>query len=291
MTNWYIVGHNDFLFDNAIQQIKERTCIDTLISKTDPEETYFFIKSCPKPSMLIVYGGGKHKLLDNLDRGGYHLIWHLDKKEQLPLIADKAHIFFARDLTEDSFVKFVETIFVENGITLSPDTIIKIVERLDKSDLYNAYNELYKLIQMVKSKALEEVPIGLIGNSKKFTVIDLFNNFMKKGDILPIISNLENQNIPAISINSFFMDSLCKMLIVKMYKDKKKELNDLQEKIGLHPYAIMKLKDQSGMVPLDTIISWHKRFCQLDVCLKYSGVNGYTLLKTNLMEITLGKQN
>lgn len=289
--HWCLIGDNDFLRFQFINLIKVKNNLGKVYYKSSPEDVYFFIKNANSNSVVVydVNPNADHKRIRNLDLKGSHLVWVLSKKnkdlEGLPKIP-KDRKFPCFNLNDKNFIIFVKSTLSDHGLKISDDDCLSLTKRLDKDDLYYSHSELMKLVNNVKGTGhLDSSSLKWIGDVQKKTNLDLLGDFLdKRPSLQKTLSNLEYQEIPPLQILSFLLNSIEKTVYVKIATHKKIEIKDLAKKLNSHVYFLNSIKDKTSRYDINTLMRWHNRLCLLDIGMKYSGVDGYTLLKSFFLE-------
>jgi len=219
----------------------------------------------------------------------HQVFWHVGKKEDLariPVSIPKARALLCEDLNENKFTKFVINVLKESGVELPESDLFIIVERLNREDLHGAYTELQKFIHLIQANkgSYTERDLRWIGGGQHHTVIDLFNAFVAKQDPLPILFDLEKQDVAPLQILGFFFDNIERLILLKVFKSKGGSVNDFAAKFKLHPYFTMKFDQATSTIPPQDVFRWHQRLCSMDVTLKYAGVSGYTIWQSFFLE-------
>jgi len=289
--HWCLIGTNEFLRMKILEMIQDRTGIDTVIQKEDPNEIYFLIKSSPLKKIIIFCDVRKisYDVLKKIKLENHHIVWAVTNRGYLEHIPEKVpqeNTFKCNDLNEERFVVFIRGVLKEFGISLSEDEYMYLAERLDRGDLYQTHSELVKLGNHFKTagKILQK-DLKWIGNPKKKTTLDLFNDFLRKRETtLKTFLNLEHQEIPPLQILAFFLEAVEKVIYIKSFMARGGEIKELAGQLNAHPYFLTKLQELSSKITLPKLLSWHKRLCQLDIGMKYTGLDGYILLRSFLLE-------
>jgi len=289
MPHYCLIGQNEFMHSKMLNHLQSTIEANSIVFRQTVSDVYFLVRNssklliiCDRPFPTDDYG-----IFKDVDIGGHHIIWTIENRDQLkelPFTVAKPHIFLCADFSDTKFVKFVQSVLDENKIDMEDDDVLYLVNRLDKDDLYGSYSELLKFIE--QAKLLDKITkrdIRWVGNPAKKTSLDLLDAFLKGKGTLGILGNLEFYETPPLLILAFLLEAMEKIILLKIYKARI-SISDLALRLKAHPYFLSKLDKLSTKLTTDKFIAWHKRLCQIDIGMKYSGVNGYILLKAFFLE-------
>jgi hypothetical protein len=286
MSHWAMIGYNDFLIGANLARLREDLKPSLVTESSRPEDIYILIRAATADRMLIVYDwDAKHKRADtlqNMDIGTHHLIWHVKSKaeaEGLGLGIPPTRYLACEDMSEARFPTFIRSVLKEHGTEL----ISLLAERLDRGDLYEAWHELVKFSKFHKDTASKDITV--VGVAKKSTVFDLFNAFLRRQSVtLEVLNNLAENGTHPLQIFGFMTEAVRRIILLRVFKSKGVAVNDCAATIGLNPYFANRLEKDSSGIDTNRVFEWYSRLCDLDIAMKYSGLDGWLVLKTFFLE-------
>jgi hypothetical protein len=289
MPHWCLIGSNDFLVSKFLSIIRETTKAENQINCGTAEEAYFLARSTPRHNLMILTEPkGNLSVFSKFDPA-HQIIWSLGDAKELksfPINIHKTMCFYCEDLSDIKFGVMVAALFKQHDLEVAPDLLTQIIDRLDREDLFWSVSEVEKFIVYAKKLSVVTADsIKWVGSDRLYTVIDLYNSFLQRNvTALKILSALEQQDVAILQILGFFFEAVEKVLLLKIHKNNGGDANSFADKMKLMPYIAMKIDKTSSHLHINTIFRWYSRLCILDKGMKYSGVNGYTLLKSFILE-------
>jgi DNA polymerase III delta subunit len=296
---YLLYGTNDFLIEKNKDMIISHIQSEHLITKSNLDDIYYTIHATRLRKILFIYEMPDNLSIDSFkkslanlsvsDFSHHSIIWILKNSEcaeALPFNIEKENTCVCNNPTKDGFIGFLRRILSSDfNVSLNQDLLESFSKRLDYKDIYWTYSELQKFCIYIKDKhPIIPEHINIFGRTPLKNSYDLLSAMFLNGNTLKVYLNITDQGIHPLQILATLIDGLEKAIIVRLYKQKNKSLEGIEDIIKLSRNILKKIDFESGKKSIAILFDWHRKLCALDSQLKSSGFDGHVLFKSFLLE-------
>ena len=227
----------------------------------------------------------KHKLKDNQD-----IVAVIYQEDKLGFPSPKKQLTMLEEfklLEGNDLVNWIRKEIVERGGKIDSAAVNRLAFCLG-NDLWQANNEIDKLISYKNSQPIKEEDIDLLVRTKLdlniFKTIEALANRDKK-NALRLLHQHFSQGANEIYLFSMFIYQLRSLIKLKDLIEKGTPYYNLAKKSGLHPFVVKKNWSQLERFNLSQLKKKYQRLLEIEISLKRGLIDGVTALDLFVSEI------